>query len=327
MSFSNIIGREQAEALIPEEGARQIITATTQASAALALCRRATMSSKVFRQPVLSALPEAFWVESDGGLKQTTEAAWEGVELVAEELAVVVPIKDDVLADSDFNLWNELREPLGERFAQRIDQAVFSGERKPPSWPEAIIPAARAAGNVVAGGSTPEQGGVLNDAALTMDLVEDGGFEVTGWAAARGLRGALRRQRNAVGDLTAGFITDRMWDVPISYATSGSIVPPSLAVAGDFQMGLVGVRQDLTMQMFTEGVISDEQGRVVLNLMQQDSSALRATMRVAFAVANPATLVGDDGYPFAVLEQGAGNPGDGGEAPETRTVRKAPAKA
>ena len=36
------------------------------------------MSAKFKKQPVLSALPVAYFVNGDTGLKQTTEAAWAG---------------------------------------------------------------------------------------------------------------------------------------------------------------------------------------------------------------------------------------------------------
>jgi HK97 family phage major capsid protein len=331
MSFSQIISRANAEALIPVEGAREIVKAATQSSAALALCRRATMSSKVYKQPVLSALPEAYWV-ADGGLKQTSSASWDGIELVAEELAVVLPIEDNTVADADFNIWQELRDPLGEKFAQRIDQAVFSGEGKPASWPDAIIPGAVAAGNVADTGASVAEGGIVGDLEATLSVVEDEGFDPTAFAGARTLKRRLRRARTADGSALGEGSTERQWDLGITYAVAGSIPPPTLAVAGDFTMAIVAIRQDLTMQMFSEGVISDEQGRIIHNLMQSDMSALRATMRVAFAVAAPATLVGDDGYPFAVLRASAsGSPanganGDSEPEPATRTTKPTPAK-
>jgi len=51
--------RPAAEALIPDGIAQEVIKAVTQESAALALLRNARMSSKAFRQPVLSVLPVA----------------------------------------------------------------------------------------------------------------------------------------------------------------------------------------------------------------------------------------------------------------------------
>jgi hypothetical protein len=56
-------------------------------------------------------------------------------------------------------------------------------------------------------------------------------------------------------------------------------------------------------------VISDETGKVILNLLRQDSSAMRAVMRVAFQVvevANEFAAAADATvYPFAVLNPGA----------------------
>jgi hypothetical protein len=43
--------------------------------------------------------------------------------------------------------------------------------------------------------------------------------------------------------------------------------------------------------MFTEGVISDDTGKVILNLMQQDAVAMRMTMRLAYATVNPVTIM------------------------------------
>jgi HK97 family phage major capsid protein len=73
--YDKIVGLDDAGALIPPEQASEIISATAQESAALALCRRANMSTKLYVQPVLSVLPIAYWVDGDTGLKQKTEAA------------------------------------------------------------------------------------------------------------------------------------------------------------------------------------------------------------------------------------------------------------
>ena len=63
--FDSIISRADADALIPEEVASEVIAATAQQSVARELCRRTVMSSKVTAMPVLSALPVAYWPGSD----------------------------------------------------------------------------------------------------------------------------------------------------------------------------------------------------------------------------------------------------------------------
>jgi HK97 family phage major capsid protein len=192
--YNSIISRTDADALIPEDIARDVIAAATQESAALALCRRAQLSTKLTRQPVMSALPVAYWVAGDTGLKQTTEAAWAGIDLIAEEIASIVPIPEAVLDDSSFDVWGELRPAIAEAVAQVLDAAVFGGINKPASWPAAIEPAAIAAGNTVElGTATTAQGGVVGDLESTFDQVEADGFQVTGIAAVTALKGLLRK--------------------------------------------------------------------------------------------------------------------------------------
>jgi HK97 family phage major capsid protein len=74
---------------------------------------------------------------------------------------------------------------------------------------------------------------------------------------------------------------------------------------GDWSKAIVGVRQDISFKLFTEGVISDDNGKVILNLMQQDSVALRVVARYAFATANPATRLNTNAAtrsPFGVVQ-------------------------
>jgi HK97 family phage major capsid protein len=76
---------------------------------------------------------------------------------------------------------------------------------------------------------------------------------------------------------------------------NGGWVPADAAlITGDWSKAIVGIRQDITFRIFTEGVISDDDGVVILNLMQQDSVAMRAVMRIGWALANPINPLHDD---------------------------------
>ena len=305
MSFTAIIDREAAGALIPAEQATQIISAAAQESVAMALGRVVRMSSKVQKQPVLSALPKAYWVQGDSGLKIPTEAAWEGVDLVAEELACLVPIPQAVFDDSGFPIWTELRPAIAGAFAGKLDAAAFMGVEKPASWPAAMLQAATAAGNTAPTGMPPDKGGVFGDLEQLLSLVEDDGFLADNFAAAPRVRRLMRQARTTIGD-PLGASTNTAWDLPV--AVTPAITAPTLAFAGDFKMLVIAVRQDISYTIATEGVISDDAGKVVLNLLQQDSIALRVVFRVGYAVANPATPENPDPatrYPFAVLSDAA----------------------
>jgi HK97 family phage major capsid protein len=86
------------------------------------------------RMPVLSALPVAYWVTGDTGLKQTSELNWANKYLDVRELAVIVPIPINVMSDADFDIWGEARPRLVEAFGAKLDAATLMNVDNP--WPE-----------------------------------------------------------------------------------------------------------------------------------------------------------------------------------------------
>jgi HK97 family phage major capsid protein len=301
--YDTIISRTDADALIPKDVADQVIAAATQESAALSLFRNVQLSSKLATMPVLSALPISYWVNGDTGLKQTSEAAWAGVTLTAEELATIIPIPEAVVDDSSFDVWAELRPALAEAIAQTLDAAAIGGISKPASWPAAVVPAAIAAGNAVElGTATVEEGGVTGDLDSAFDLVEADGYTVTGIAAVSAMRGLLRKARDAGGNKLADVGSGQINGVPIEYMIAGTVPATTRAVVGDFNLAVVGIRKDITYKLLDQAVITDAGGLVIFNLPQQDMVAMRVTARYAYATAVPATRTGGSGFPFSVLQ-------------------------
>lgn len=303
--YDRLTDRTAADSLIPEPVSNEIIEGLPAASAALSTFRRVRMSSKTVKQPVLSALPNAYWVNGDTGLKKTTELAWGNQTLTAEELAVIVPVPQAVLDDAAFDIWAEARPKLIEAFGAKIDAATLFGVDAPTSWGDGITERAVLAGNSHVEGS----GGSVDfadDIARTIELVENDGYDVNVAYARRKIRGRLRRLRDQndapIFQTFQQGSPDSLYGNDFLYVRNGSWVNNYEVIVGDRNMAVLGVRQDITFKLFTEGVISDDSGNVVLNLMQQDSVALRAVMRVAFAVATPISRENDSGdFPFAVL--------------------------
>jgi HK97 family phage major capsid protein len=301
--YDKIIDRTDAAPLIPTQESTEILKTAAQTSVALRLCRNMRMSTKTFTQPVLGSLPVAYWVNGDTGLKQTTDVMWKGLSMTAEELATIVVIPDNLIADSGYPLWTEVRPLLAEAIALKLDQAVFSGIDKPATWPEGIIPAAQTHGNVNVADSAVEDGGMANDLVETMDDVEEDGYEVSAFAISRGVRGQLRKARDASGQKLMDVSTNSVEGVPLNVVGFGVFPDDVLAIAGDWSMAIVGVRQDISFKMLDQAVITDDTGRVIVNLPQQDSQAMRVTARFGFVIANPLTRSTNvDQFPFGVLE-------------------------
>ncbi|GAA3121751.1 hypothetical protein GCM10017687_39460 [Streptomyces echinatus] len=118
MAYNNLTSRTDAQALIPEEVSSEMLGKATEQSAVLQLFRRVPVSAGQVRFPVLSALPMAYWVTGDTGLKQTTEVNWTNKYLNVEEIATIMPVPDNVLADVDANIWDSAMPLLVEAFGR-----------------------------------------------------------------------------------------------------------------------------------------------------------------------------------------------------------------
>lgn len=315
-TYNSLTDRTDAGSLIPEDVSRTIIQNLPARPVALSAFRRVTMARGQQRMPVLAALPIAYWVDGDTGLKQTSGMSWDNLYLDARECAVIVPIPLAVLDDADYDLWGEVRPRIEEAFGAKIDAAALFGTDKPSGWPDSIVEQAIAAGNERTIGdavvySNADDPDFSVEVSETMALVEDDGFDVNAFWGRRRLRARLRGLRDANGQpifspsLQAG-TPNLLYGEPLSFVANGSWDDSVALVTGDASAAIIGIRQDITYEIFREGVISDADGKVILNLMQQDSAAMRAVMRVAYQVANPLNLensTDETRFPFAVLQE------------------------
>jgi len=291
VAYNNVISRTDAAALIPEDVTRDILKNVPQQSGALTLFRRApNMSSKQQRMPVLSALPIAYFVNGDTGLKQTTEVNWANKFLEAEEIATIVPVPDAVLDDADYDIWGESKPLIVEAIGRTLDAAIFFGVNKPSTWPASIVSIASAAGNTYARGTNnAAAGGIAEDINQVMALVETDGFDVNGVIANRTMRGRLRGARNAQGDSNTEVSASEVYGETVEYPMRG-LWPTGVSAAemimGDFTQGIIAIRQDITWKILDQAVIQDNTGAIIYNLAQQDMVAMRVVFRAAFQVSN-----------------------------------------
>ncbi len=296
MPYNNLISRTDAASEIPEEVSRALVNRVANDSAALTLFRRVPVSRGQTRFPVLSALPVAYFVTGDTGLKQTTELNWANKFLNVEEIATIVPIPDAVVADMETNVWDESMPYLVEAVGRALDAAVFFGTNAPASWPTNVSAAAATAGNTFTEASTAAQGGFFGDVDQAIALLEADGYDPTGYVAARGARGKFRAARNSQGDrIDSTRLNGTLSEVdglPVVYPMRGLFPSGGAAgtnvrlFVGDWSEFVLGVRQDITMKVLTEAVIQDNTGAIIYNLAQQDMTALRLTFRVGWQVSN-----------------------------------------
>lgn len=309
-TYNDILGRaDVSDAHMPAQVIKDIIQEAPKSSVMLTRARKVPMSSAKTKQPVLASLPEAYWVNGDTGLKQTSKTGWENLSMTAEELAVIVPIPDALIADAQVPLWDEIKPLIAEAFGQKIDAATLFGVDKPESWPDDVVKAAKAAGNTV----TAYTGADLGvDVAQLAGKVAKQGYNVNGFLSEPGLNWELIGLRTEQGSpVYAPSIAEGQPDTLYGRAldevySGGFDTTQAKMLAVDWSKFVIGVRQDITYDLFREGVITDASGKVLLNLMQQDTKALRVVMRVGYQVAAPMTRVskGKKAFPAGVLLPG-----------------------
>lgn len=309
--FNEIINRTGAATLIPTQYSNEIIQDAVEESAVLRMARRLpNMTSSMLSMHVLNSLPHAYFVNGDTGLKQTTKIDWTNKTITAEEIAVIVPVPDAVLADSQFDIWGQVRPLVRQAFGQVIDAAILHGTNKPSSWPSGIVTEATSKGNVVSA-SDNGYADIMGVDGLIAKVEEDG-FIVNGYMGSLKSRAVLRGITDDHGQplfrngMTGG-TTYQLDGQRIEFPRNGSMTNDGpLLIAGDWDKLVYAIRQDLTVTKTNTGVITDADGKVVYNLYQQDMTALRFVMRLGWALPSAVNAVGiTDGYPFAVLNQGA----------------------
>lgn len=310
--------------VIPVEYSTQIFRGIVGRSKALELgYRLPNMRGNTLKLNVLSYLPVANWVKnstlpagapSEIKMKPVSRLAWEGVDVVAEEIAVIVPVAINTLRDLQGNaiqLVPEISEQVIGAFQQVIDSAVFFGTNSPYTGYTGIVGEATSAGATVSwdGSAGTSFYNAINEA---MTYVENSGYYPDAILGAPSLLGAFRGGLTNLGVLS----TDQgeIGALPRHIDLTGGFVDSSaFAIVGDFKRGLVySIREELEMRVLYEATIED--GDTKYNLAQQDMVGFRFTMRLGFAIANPVNRVsgtlssdgkyierGASAYPFAII--------------------------
>lgn len=316
MPFNSQISRTDAAPLVNEDVQREILNDVAATNPLLQLARRLPdMPTSQRRMPVLNALATAYFVSGDTGLKQTTEVSWANKYIDAEELAAIVPIPEAVIDDNSYDIWSQVRPQIVDAINYAIIRAVLFGSNIPASWTTnmgaaGLLAAIVAASHTVDLSTQVAAGEDLYDTIMgesgTIGKIEQDGYMATGHIAALAMRGKLRGLREKVynGSTTvaggAPIFTPSMQDrsryeldgQPVYFPTDGSIdSATALMFTGQWNQLVWAMRQDITFTIAREAVIQDNSGAILYNLFQQDMVAMRAVIRLGFALPNPINRV------------------------------------
>lgn len=267
--------------LIPVTISREVVQKLIEESAVMRLARVVRMPAGVEKIPVLSVAPTASFVNpAYGGRKPISQVEWTSELIQAEEIALTLSIPNAFIDDAGFPVWENVRPLVTDAIIRCLDAAILYGAGAPASFPAGGLDAWALD---AADGETPAE--AIDNA---FAAVEAQGIDVDGILGGPSLRGVYRSlaiQGGYPGEVAGSpsrslfgveFTTTPVWDATKGYA-----------LVGDWSYVVVGIREDIRFDLSEEGVLTDPAGVVLVNAFQDDSTLMRAYMRVGYAVGEP----------------------------------------
>lgn len=309
------------EAALATVDSSEIVQEAARTSVALSGFNRQTMAAGKIRTPLVKMLPTAGWESGDLGSttrrKNVSDWKLSPKMLVAQPLSTVIPLPEEVLDDSKYDIWGAIKTGVSTVFGQMLDAAVLFGKNKPAAWTDkSVFDMAVDAGNYLVE-NKPTGTDIATDLNDAFALVEDDGYDVNAVLARRSLQSKLRGLRASTGEPVfvsalrdAPNSVDSIFGVPFRKVTNGAWdKTKATAIVGDMSHIQIGVRKDMAFKILDQATL--ESNGTTIHLGQEDALALRVTFRVAYAVFDPVNPEAADGCPFAVIAPTDPKPSDG----------------
>jgi HK97 family phage major capsid protein len=297
------ITRAQLATLIQEAYSHVLLDAAVTTSCALQAFPTVNMGTKLTHLPVLATLPVAGWVTENEppdttGAKPTSTVGWVDRTLVAEEIAVIIPIHENVLEDASVDLITEITTRGGEAMGEVLDQAILFGVNKPASWVSADLFTASTGATQTTPGNTPavtagakDLVGAVNTASRELANV---GLIPDTIIAPLTFRYDVEQIRDSMGqpifrnEQFAGYNTVLCKNAAWNPASAVLFVADSRRIR-------IGVRQDIQVKILDQATIG------TTNLAERDMIAVRMKARYAYVLGVSATRRNANASPIAAV--------------------------
>jgi HK97 family phage major capsid protein len=294
------ITRSDVSTLIQDAYASDFIEHATKQSAVLSAFPTKNLGTKTTNLPVLATKPHAGWVGESStdaaGTKPTAKVTWANKTLVVEELAVIIPIHENVVDDATVDVIADITRTGAEAIAFALDAAVIFGIGKPVSWTSKDLhQSAVDAGQVFSVGASAGEddlaGSFLQAAESLSEL-----YDPTTILARRGIRYRLANLRATTGEPI--FMPSMSTNPPgadqihglSTYWVTGTVDDGSggdrlvwdpdtaEAFVVDRSRVIIGVRQDIQVKFLDQAMVGG------VSLAEKDMVALRFKARFAYCL-------------------------------------------
>lgn len=269
--------RSNAQGLIPEEQSSDIIQGVVKGSSVMSNSRLEEMNASKKTVSVLEGV-SAYFV-GEGSKIGVDDANFRPVTLETKKLAVIIPFSNELLNESIADVTEELKTQIVEQFYRKFDSEAINGTGG--LFTQSLAGAVTNTGNSISAGTTTGTN-LFTDISDTMALVEASGYDVNGFLSHFGFKNKIRQltdnNNNALYNPTSATGTpDEFFGQPINYSFGVDKASTEMFM-GDWRYSLVGVQGEIQYKVLQEATVG------TYNLAEQDMSALRAILPVAYAI-------------------------------------------
>lgn len=293
------ITRSDVATLIQQAYSNDFLAHVTHTSAVLSAFPTKSLGTKTTNLPVLATKPHAGWVAESAtdasGTKPVAKVTWANKTLVVEELAVIIPVHENVIDDATTDVVAEITKTGAEAIAYALDAAVIFGLGKPLSWvSKDLITSGRDAGQIQGptGNAEHDLAGSFLKAAESLSELYDPSVVL----ARSGLKFRLANLRATTGepifmssmssdpsmaDQIYGMTTHWVHGTVDDGAGGDTLVwdpGHADAIVVDRSRVIIGVRQDINVKYLDQAVVAG------VSLAEKDMVALRFKARFAYCL-------------------------------------------
>lgn len=294
------ISRAEVATLIEEAYSHILLDAAVSTSVVLQSFPIVNMGTKLTHLPVLATLPQAGWVTENTdttGVKPTSDVTWVDRTLVAEEIAVIIPVHENVLEDATVDILTEITTRGGEAIGEVLDLAVLFGTNKPASWVSADLHAAAVAASQTTPGNTPAVAagskdiiGAVNTASRQLAAA---GLVPDTLIAPLTFRYDVEQIRDTLGQPI--FRNEQFAGYTTNLVKNASWNTNTVLFVADSRRIRIGVRQDIQVKILDQATIG------TVNLAERDMVAVRMKARYAYVLGISATRLNANATPIAAV--------------------------
>jgi HK97 family phage major capsid protein len=268
--------RQNAEGIIPVEQSKEIVQGVVKGSSIMSLSRLEEMTSSKKTISVLEGVA-AYFAGEGSKIPVNEGVQFRPVNLETKKLSVIIPFSNELLDESIVDVVEELKTQIVEQFYRKFDDEAVNGTDS--IFELSLNGVVTETGNSISVSGTTETS-LLQDISDTMALVEDKGYDVNGFLAHHSFKTKARMLKddngNALYTPSVG-TPDMFYGQPINYSFGVNKNTTEL-VLGDWQYSVVGVQGQIKYKLLTEATVG------TYNLAEQDMSALRVILPVAYAI-------------------------------------------